>query len=197
VNGVLPQSLNGVSVSVGGQPAYVAYASPGQINALAPSIPPGNVTVTVSTGVATSTPITVVAQSFLPAFFEWGNYTVATRTDYSLAVKNGTFPGMTTVPAKPGDTIILWGTGFGPTTPAAPVGMVVPSGVPYNTANPVSVSIGGTTAAVFGAALTPDDAGLYQIAIQIPLGLTDGDYPVVATISGVPSPSSVLITVQQ
>jgi uncharacterized protein (TIGR03437 family) len=74
--------------------------------------------------------------------------------------------------------------------------MVVPSGVTYNTATPVMVSVGGTTAIVFGAALTPGDAGLYQIAIQIPTTLADGDYPVVATVSGVQSPLNVLITVQ-
>jgi len=48
-----------------------------------------------------------------PAFFQWGNYAVATRQDFSLAVKNGTLPGTTTVRAKPGDVIILWGSGFG------------------------------------------------------------------------------------
>jgi len=106
------------------------------------------------------------------------------------------FQGMTTVPAKPGDTIILWGTGFGPTSPPAPAGMVVPSSVPYNTTNPVMVSVGGVSATVFGAALTPGDAGLYQIAIQIPTTLADGDYPVVATVGGGQSPSTVLITVQ-
>ena len=37
VNGALPLSLDGVSVSVGGQPAYLSYISPGQINALASS----------------------------------------------------------------------------------------------------------------------------------------------------------------
>jgi uncharacterized protein (TIGR03437 family) len=45
--------------------------------------------------------------------------------------------------------------------------------------------------------LAPGDAGLYQIAIQIPASLANGDYPVVATIAGVPSPSTTLITVQK
>jgi uncharacterized protein (TIGR03437 family) len=195
-NGVLPQSLDGVSVSVGGQPAYVAYVSPGQINALAPNTTPGNVSVTVRNGLGASTPVTALAQILQPAFFQWGSYAVATRTDYSLAVKNGTFPGVTTIPAKSGDTIVLWGTGFGPTTPIAPAGMVVPSETPYNTANPVMVSVGGVGATVLGAALTAGDAGLYQIAVQIPAGLPNGDYPVLATVSGVESPSNVLITIQ-
>jgi len=197
VNGSLPQSLDNVSISVGGQPAYVEYISPGQINALAPDVGPGNVSVTVTNANGTSWPVTATAQMVQPAFFPWGSYAVATRADYSLAVKNGTFAGVTTVPAKPGDTIILWGTGFGPTTPAAPDGVAVPTDTIYYTANTVTVTVGDTAATVAYAALTPGSAGLYQVAIQIPTALADGDYPVVATVSGVPSPSTVLITVQK
>jgi uncharacterized protein (TIGR03437 family) len=134
---------------------------------------------------------------FQPAFFHWGSFAVATRTDYSLAVKNGTFSGLTTVPAKPGDTIILWGTGFGPTIPSAPAGVVVPFGTTYYTANAVTVTVGVATVTAYGTALTPGEAGLYQVAIQIPTTLADGDYPVIATASGAQSPSSTLVTVQK
>jgi uncharacterized protein (TIGR03437 family) len=153
--------------------------------------------VTVTNGSASSEPVSAIVQALQPAFFQWGSYAVATRTDYSPAVKNGTILGQNTVPAKPGDTIILWGTGFGPTNPATLTGVVVPSGVTYNTASPVTVAIGGVGATALGAALTPGDVGLYQIAIQVPTGLANGDYPIVATISGAQSPSSVLITIQQ
>jgi uncharacterized protein (TIGR03437 family) len=101
------------------------------------------------------------------------------------------------MPAKPGDVIILWGTGFGPTTPAAPVGVEIPSDKPYYTANPVSVTVGNLPALVYGTALAPGYAGLYQVAIQIPLLAPDGDLAVVATASGAQSPSSVSITVQR
>lgn len=197
VNGTLPVSLDKVGVSVGGQAAYISYVSPGQINALAPNVAAGNVLVTVTTANGTSSAVTAVAQTVQPAFFPWGSYAVATKTDYSLAVKNGTFPGLTTVPAKPGDIIILWGTGFGPTTPAAPTGVVVPSGGPYYTASAVTVTVGSTPAAAYGAALTPGEVGLYQLAIQIPTTLADGDYPVIATVGGTQSPSTMLITVQK
>ena len=50
------------------------------------------------------------------------------------------------------------------------------------------VTVGGTAATVYGAALTPGYAGLYQVAIQIPTSLANGDYPVVATVSGAHSP---------
>lgn len=196
VNGVLPQSLDGVTVKVGNQPAYIAYISPGQINALAPELSPGDVTVSVTSANGASAPITATALTWQPSFFQWGQYAVATRVDYSDAVKDGAIPGLSTLPAKPGETIVLWGTGFGPTAPPVPQGVEVPTSTAYYTASPVTVKIGGAPATVFGAALTPRAAGLYQIAIQIPAGLSDGEYPVVASIAGVQSPTGVLITVQ-
>ena len=198
MSGTLPTALDGVSVSVGGLPAYITYINSGQINALAPDVAPGNVSVTVTNSNGTSAAVTVTAQAVQPAFFQWGSYAVATRTDYSWAVTNGFFPGVTTVPAKPGDWIIFWGTGFGPTTPPAPGGVVVPSGTTYLTANTVTATVGGLPANVYGnaAALSSGYAGLYQLAIQIPT-MADGDWWVIATISGVSSPSGVLITVQK
>jgi uncharacterized protein (TIGR03437 family) len=196
VNGALPTTLDGVSVMVGDQPAYVEYVSATQINALAPHVPAGTVPVTVTTSNGTSPTVMAQLSAEQPAFFQWGTYAVATRQNFSLAVKNGTFPGTTTVPAKPGDVIILWGTGFGPTSPSAPAGVETSSNTTYNTATTVSVTVGKKPATVYGAALAPGYAGLYQVAIQIP-ALANGDYPVVATINGAQSPSTTMITVQQ
>jgi uncharacterized protein (TIGR03437 family) len=66
----------------------------------------------------------------------------------------------------------------------------------FPTANPVAVTIGNQPATVFGAALAPGFAALYQVAIQIPDSLADGDYPVVATVSGQSSAATAMITVQ-
>lgn len=202
VNGKLPTVLDGVSVTVGGQPAYINFVSPRQINVVSPNIGPGPTTVVVTNGTVASAPFTINAQTFGPGFFLWpGNYAVATRQDFSLAVKNGTFAGATTVPPKPSDVIILWGTGFGPTNPPAPVGVPLPADQTYLSANPVTVTFtpaaGGasTSATVFGAALAPGFAALYQVAIQIPAGLADGDYAVTATVGG--ASSGALITVQR
>jgi uncharacterized protein (TIGR03437 family) len=197
VNGALPTMLDGVSVSVGGQPAYIEYVSPTQINAVVPNVAAGSVPVTVTSAIGTTPAVMAQLSDEQPAFFQWGTYAVATRQDFSIAVKNGTFAGTTTVPAAPGDVIILWGTGFGPTSPSAPEGEETPSTPTYYTANTVSVTVGGTPATVYGTALAPGYAGLYQVAIQIPASLANGDYPVVATIDGVSSPSTTLITVQK
>lgn len=198
VNGKLPTAVDQVSVTVGGQAAFVYYVSGGQINFIVPDVPLGSQPVVVTNSVGKSNTENVTVAATAPAFFLWpNNQAVATRQDFSYAVANGTFAGTTTVAAKPGDVIILWGTGFGPTSPPAPVGMETPSTTTYNTASAVSVSVGGKPATVYGAALAPVFAGLYQIAIQIPASLANGEYPVVAEIAGTSSPQTTMIAIHQ
>jgi uncharacterized protein (TIGR03437 family) len=197
VNGALPTTLDGVTVGIGGKPAYLNYLSPTQINLVVPAVSPGATPVTVTTAGGTSSTFTVTAAAYGPAFFPWpGSQAVATRQDFSFAAKPGTFPGAATVAAKPGDVIILWGTGFGPTTPAAPGGVQVPSDQTYATSTPAAVRINGVSATVYGTALAPGYAGLYQVAIQVPPSMADGDWPVVATIGGVASPNGVVLSVK-
>jgi uncharacterized protein (TIGR03437 family) len=76
------------------------------------------------------------------------------------------------------------------------MGILIPPGTIYNTRNPVTVTVGDQAAVVYGAALTPGPAGLYQVAIQVPLSLANGDYPVVASIYSNQSPPA-LMTIQQ
>ncbi len=198
IGGRFPVSLDGVSVTIGGKAAYINFISPGQINLLAPDVAFGPLPLTVTTSSGTSATYTVTSNQYGPAFFEWPNaQPVATRQDFSWAVKNGTFAGTTTVPAKPGDVIILWGTGFGPTNPVAPDGVPVPSDATYSTTALPDVTIDKVPVTVYGAALAPGFAGLYQVAIQVPLSLADGSWPIQASIGGVASPVGVVLTVQQ
>jgi uncharacterized protein (TIGR03437 family) len=199
VAGKLPTELDGVKVTIGFAPAYIYYISPGQINFIVPpDLGPGPVQVTVTNSAGSSAAFTVTASPVAPAFFPWpNNQVVATRQDFSFAAKSGTFAGTTTVPAKPRDVIILWGTGFGATAPAAPPGLETPNSPTYSTVRTPTVSLDNIPATVFGAALAPGFAGLYQVAIQVPSSLGDGDWPIVATIDGVSSPSGVVLTVKQ
>jgi uncharacterized protein (TIGR03437 family) len=198
VNGMLPTSVDGVRVTMGGKPAYVYYVSPGQLNVLAPDVPPGPVTVTVTTTDGVSPAFASTAASYGPAFFAWpANQVVATRSDYTYAAKPGTFAGATTVAAKPGDVLVLWATGFGPTTPVPPAGLAVPGDQVYATSSLPSVTMGNQPAIVYGAALAPGSVGLYQIAIQVPPSLGDGDWPIQALIGGIQSPPGTILSVHR
>ncbi len=196
VDGALPTQLDGVSVSVNGRPAFVGYISDTQINAQAPTdAGTGSASVVVTVNGVSSTPSLTQILGTSPAFFLWaGKYAVATRPDYSFIGPATLFPGATT-PAKPGDVVILWGAGFGTTTPAVAAGVQV-TGAPYVT-NPPSVTVGGLPAQVVGAALSPGSAGLYQIVIVLPGAVPDGDQEIVAQAGGVSSPSGVSIAIQK
>jgi uncharacterized protein (TIGR03437 family) len=194
-----PQKLDDVTVSMGGLSAYVYYISPTQINVQAPALPPGPVSVTINNANGTSAAVTATVAAESPAFFLWnGKYAVATRPDYTYVGPPGLFSSVTTTPAKPGDTVILWGTGFGATTPAIVPGTLTPSMSPTLTVNdPVTVTVGGLSAEYKAGAMTPGTAGLYQIVIIVPPTAPNGDLPILATIDGVQSPAGVFITVQQ
>jgi uncharacterized protein (TIGR03437 family) len=125
VNGKLPAQLDGVSVTIDGKPAYVYYVSPSQIDVIAPadsSTGPVQVVVT-NTGVA-STSATASLQTAAPAFFAVGKYAIATHTNGSLVGPSDVLPGATA--AVPGEVIVVYGTGFGPTN-AAVDGLVATS----------------------------------------------------------------------
>lgn len=196
-DGNLPTSLDGVSVTINGKPAYVYYISPTQINALAPAeTATGAMNVVVNNNGSASAPASAQMQSFAPAFFRYGvtNYAIATRFPDNTLIANPAAVEQTQG-AKGGDIVILWGTGFGPTNP------VIPAGVTVNVSNAVqtipSVTVGGVVATVIGAALTPGSAGLYQIAIEVPRSLPAGNAAVVATSGGTPSPAGVNLFIAQ
>ncbi|MEO5923215.1 MAG: S8 family serine peptidase [Bryobacteraceae bacterium] len=197
VNGAYPTSANGISITVDGKAAFLYYLSPTQINIVTPDLTrSGTIPIVITRDGVASDPINVVAQSTSPAAFLWpGGYAVATGIDYSYKVRPGTFQGLTTAGAKPGEIIILWTTGLGPTTPTLAAGRQVPSNQLYSVASAPSVTIGGARADVLAAALAPGNAALYQIALYVP-DLPNGDHAVITTVNGVASVAAKL-TVQR
>jgi uncharacterized protein (TIGR03437 family) len=200
-SGQLPTSLDGVTVTFYSSPAYISYISPTQINIVAPANAGYSADIEVNNNGATGD-FTAGGGVASPAFFSWpGNQAVATHLDYSYAVAPGTFSTLTTIAAKPGEVIILWGTGFGATTPSTLPGHVIPSDQVYSTSSPVTVTINNLPATVYGAALAPGFVGEYQVAIQVPASLGNGNWPVVASAGGVDglfaisSPTGIVLAV--
>jgi uncharacterized protein (TIGR03437 family) len=175
----------------------VYFISPKQINVQAPTdgMPnSGPVQVTVSNAGGTSDPVSANVAQFIPGFFLFPErYVAAVRSDGAFIGKTGLFgTTLTTTPAKPGDVVLLFGTGFGPTNPAVEAGSVFNGAAP--TANPVTMTIGGVNATVAFAGLS--GAGLYQFNVTVP-NVPDGDQPVVAQVGGVSTQSGALITIRQ
>ncbi|MDX2178920.1 MAG: CHRD domain-containing protein [Bryobacteraceae bacterium] len=77
-------------------------------------------------------------------------------------------------PARAGDRILLFATGFGQTVP--PLGTGSAAGEENNAQRP-TVTVGGRTAAVMSSRATPNMVGLYQLVIQMPEGVAAGLAP--------------------
>ncbi|HEV2444633.1 MAG TPA: IPT/TIG domain-containing protein, partial [Candidatus Sulfopaludibacter sp.] len=145
VNGNLPTQLHGVSATVNGNPAYVSYISPTQINILTPPNPlTGPVPVAVTTNGATAAAYTAQAQPLSPSLFVFGGgpYVAAVHADGSYLGPASLYPGLTT-PAAPGEEVMLYANGFGPTSVPVIGGSAMQSGTLE--ALP-SISIGGVPA---------------------------------------------------
>lgn len=196
VNGALPTALEGVSVTINGLPAYVEYISPGQINVLAPDdTTVGPVQVQVTTAGQASNSVTAQKAQFAPAFFtlNYTQYVAAEHLDYSVVGAPNLVPGLVTTPAQLGETIILYGTGFGPTTPPQPTGQTVTAAALL--ANSVQITIGGVNATASFAGLS--GSGLYQFNVTVPSSLPSGDAAVLASIGGATTQTGVAVTIGQ
>jgi len=188
----LPTALDGVSVTINGTPAYPVFVSPRQINVLTPTNMPvgAPVQVVVNDNGMKSSTLLVPTSPFGPALFmQAGNkYAVAQHADGTLVAP----AAGTATPAKAGETVALYATGLGATTPAAPNGQTLSGSLPL--AAPVSVLIDGVPAVVAYSGLI--GPGLYQINAVVPAGLTPGDHNLNLAVGGYPSPGGVFIAVQ-
>jgi uncharacterized protein (TIGR03437 family) len=126
--------------------------------------------------------------TFAPSFFTFdGKYIAATHADNT--------PISQTSPAKPGEVIVLYGTGFGPTNPPTPAGVLVSGANPLESPGALNISFNDAPAQVAFAGIT--GAGLYQFNLTVPATLADGDAKVIATINSVQTQGGAFIPVHQ
>jgi len=165
--------------------------SPAQLNVQAPAdTTTGPVNVQVTRDGTVSTAATVQLAPSAPGFFA---YTIGSTTYVAAQHAGGAtlgdpavLPGAT--PAKPGETVQLYGTGFGPTQAGLIPTMVMPL-----TPLP-AVSIGSLPAAVQFAGIN-QFAGVIQLNVTIPATLPAGNQQITTTFGGATSPSGIVITV--
>ncbi|HUJ49819.1 MAG TPA: IPT/TIG domain-containing protein [Bryobacteraceae bacterium] len=106
-------------------------------------------------------------------------------------------------PAAVGDYLTLYLTGLGLATPNGdPSGMPLPAGqnppadgsVLYETPTQPAVTIGGIPAKILFSGLAPGYAGEYQIDVQVPAGVTNGDnVPIVVTMLGASDTAAISV----
>lgn len=162
----LPKKLVGVSVTIDGQDAPLLYVSPGQINALIPfEVPAGDnrkTSVTVSTDQGTSAPYTIYVNRRAPALF--------TRDSSGTGMAHAFDANFRSVDGvNPGDVIILYAAGLGPTDPPASTEAGGSASEPLSrVTDQVDVFLGDQKAEVLFAGLAPGFPGVYQLNVRIP-----------------------------
>ena len=166
-----------------------------QINVQAPTDSTlGAVNVVVDNNGAVSAPSTAQLQAAAPAFFMYPGTSSALASrlpDYTLAGDPSVLAGA--IAAKPGDTLVLWGTGFGATDPTVAAGTVV-VGAPVVVQAP-TVTVGGVAVPVLSTVLTVGSAGLYQVTIQLPANVPSGSVAVQASVGTAQSAAGITIFV--
>lgn len=172
--------VGGVSVTVNGEAASVSAVSNQQINFLVPAdISPGNAQIVVSSNGLTSATVPVTVATLAPAFFPLGTvassghvYIAATHANFSVAAPaNFISASVPSTPATAGETIVLFGTGFGPAT-TGQAALPVP---------PTIVIDGFNANVVFAGMISP---GLYQFNVVVPAAITRGQDDLVVGLIG-------------
>ena len=186
--GVIPlaDTFDGTSVLVGPYQAPLYYVSNLQLDVQLPFelTTTQQYPIVVSVNNAISLPDMVSFVPATPGIASANGAAIAQHANFSLITANS--------PAKPGETIIMYLAGLGPTNPSVPTGMAAPSNPLAKVTNPVTVTVDGQNAKVIFAGLTPGSAGLYQIDFTVPSGAGNGNLNVVVMQNGLVSNTATL-----
>jgi len=159
----------------------------------------GLVAVQVKSPAGTSDNALVLLQTAAPAFFQFRGgatvYVAGTHADGSTLVGPALMQqGIPGTPAKPGEIIQIYGTGFGATQPTISATALVPAPLPIANPQDLRIRIGGQdTTVAYAGLISP---GLYQFNVVVPV-LADGDYPVIAELRGLLTSPTLMLTVQK
>ena len=170
-----PTTLAGTTVTVGGKNAFIDYVTASQVNAQVPSdVGTGPQPVVVTTAGGTSTAYMVNVNSLEPGLLAPTVFNVSAGQYVAALLPDGvTFilpPGLTsavpTARAKPGQTILLYGVGFGPVTPTISAGQIEEQMNALQ--SQFQISFAGVPAQISYQGLVATFVGLYQFNVIVP-----------------------------
>jgi minor extracellular serine protease Vpr len=168
-------------------PGRITYLSPTQVNLQVPWELQGQTEARVKViyDYINGNVVTIPLADYSPAFFEVGSGAVAALdTGYQLVSASN--------PTGAGKVVMLYANGLGPVTHQPASGEPAPYSPLAETRSVPVVTIGGKQAVVSFSGLAPGFAGLYQVNVTIPGGLTAGNQPVTVAIGGRTSKTSYI-----
>lgn len=183
----------GVRVWVANLPTPIYYVSEKQINVLLPTnLLPGatQLRIQLDSTYGPAIPITIAAVA--PAFFQLDAHTIIGAHANGQVVTSDS-------PAAPGEYIVLYATGLGPTTPQPGYGEIPAGAARLADMANFAILLDGAKMDPRGigyAGVAPGFGGLYQINIQVPEG-TGADPEIRASAAGVLSPTGLRLPVRR
>ncbi len=198
LNGQLVSStLAGTRLLFDGTPAPLVYTSRTQVSAIVPYGVANKTTVPVIAEYlgAQSTPVNVRVLPALPALYAAD---ASGSGPGAILNQDGTLNTRLN-PARPGQVVILYGTGEGLTSPLQADGQVTPGAEPLpRPVRPVTVTLGGVLCPILYAGAPPGlVAGALQINIQLPANVPTGDaVPIVLSVGEALSPDTVTLAIR-
>lgn len=210
--GKIPTVLGGSCVEINGQRSPVFAMLPNQANVQAPSaLPLGPVSVSVIRNCGTAqevrgnTVMVTVAEA-APVFFLYPPYKadgfIAARFNdgFAAVAPEGAIVDQQGIskPARPGNVINLFGTGWGQTVEALRTGEIATRATSLLDGANLTVTFGGMPLDpedVLYWGITPGAAGVYQLAIVVPANAPPGNHRVALTLYGRSSPLGPVIPV--
>jgi uncharacterized protein (TIGR03437 family) len=198
-----PTTLGGTRVKIGGMDAFLAYVSPTRVDAQLPSgLGAGSQQLTVTTAAGASAPYRITVNPTQPGLYapqafkiDGRQYVGAVSADgASFILPSGSAAGVPSRPARPGETIVLYGIGFGPVSPGTGAGELARQA--STVAAPVQAFFGGVQAEVTYQGLAPGTVGLYQVNVVVPDVPASDAVPLSFSVGGVTGSQQLYTAVQ-
>jgi len=198
-----PTMLDSVQVSIGGQKAFVDFISSGQVNAQLPSnVVTGPAQITLTNGTVTSAPFNITVNATQPGLlapptFKIGanQYVVAQFADGTYVLPAGAIASVASRPAKPGETIVIYGVGFGPNNQNILAGQIVTQANQLTL--PLQILVGQAAAQMQYFGLAPNFVGLYQFNVVVPAVANSDLVQLTFTLGGAAGTQTLYIAVRQ
>ncbi|MEO8596870.1 MAG: hypothetical protein ABI759_26355 [Candidatus Solibacter sp.] len=188
-DGMLPQTLGGLTVRVGDRLLPLFFVSPGQINAQLPD------DLATGTQVLTISPLGVaeVRATFTVARNAPGLFPVLTDGQAMAMHEDGSAVSADS-PAKAGELLTVYGTGFGPVERTRLAGFPLPQDVSYALVDGVTVQVGDASFAAEKAFAVTGRCGVDAVQFRVDRSVS-GSATLRITINGADS-NTVILPVQ-
>ena len=192
-DGMLPQTMGGLTVAVADRLLPLFFVSPGQINAQVPDdLATGDYVLTVSPSGAPQVRANFTVVRNAPGLFPVpvDGQTIAN----AMAMHEDGSAVTADAPAKAGELLTLYGTGFGPAERPRPEGLPIPESPSYNLVDAVTVQVGQLAIPAEKAYAVVGRCGIDAVQFRLD-GSVTGTVTLRVTINGVDS-NTLMLPVQ-